>query len=125
MTQFALKINEDIINFINIPVNENGLPENSHEVELFQVLNSDPSVIDISNLVYNPYLDSEWNGKDFVDSENREQILIPSNLLQDKRFAFVVNNKYKLFYGAKDTEANEMLIAALSSNPQIVVRTNS
>jgi hypothetical protein len=121
MTQFALKINEDVVNFIKIPVDNSGVPLRSHDIEFFDVLKSNPSVIEITDLQYNPYLDSEWDGENFIDSQNREPLVMPENLAQDKKFAFVVDNKYKLFYGVVNSPNNEMIIAALSSNPQVVI----
>jgi hypothetical protein len=122
MTQFALKIGSDVVNFLSLTTSEDGVPVNEHDVLFFEVLNSDPVIIDISDFVYNPYLDSEWDGLNFVDFENREPSPMPTMSIGHKKFAFVVDNKYKLFYGLADVPQNEMLIAALSSNPKVIVR---
>lgn len=122
MTQFALKIDSDVVNFLSITTNEDGTPVNEHDVLFFDVLNSDPVILDISDLTYNPYIDSEWDGSNFIDFENREQSPMPTMSIGHKKFAFVVDNKYKLFYGLADVPKNEMIIAALSSNPKVIVR---
>lgn len=121
MTQFALKINSDVINFLSIATDEDGTPVNEHDVLFFEVLNSDPVVLDISDLTYSPHVDSEWDGSNFIDSENREVSPMPTMSIGHKKFAFVVNDKYKLFYGLADVPENEMIIAALSSNPKVIV----
>lgn len=121
MTQFALKIGSDVINFLSIATSDDGVPVNEHDALFFEVLNSDPAIIDISDFAYNPYLDSEWDGSNFIDAENREPSPMPTMSIGHKKFAFVVNNKYKLFYGLADFPQNEMIIAALSSNPKVIV----
>jgi hypothetical protein len=122
MTQFALKIDEDVIDLFNIMTDQDGLVVNSEDLKIFNVLTSDPTFIDMSHLKYIPYLDSEWDGVNFIDSQNREEVLIQDAKVQDKRFALLVNGKYKLFYGLVDSLENSMIIAALSSNPTILVK---
>jgi hypothetical protein len=122
MTQFALKIGEDLVDFLYIETDKDGNAVNEQESELLTFLGSDPSVIDMSNLTYIPYLDSEWDGTDFIDSENREVVDIQDRKVQDKKFAFLVDDKYKFFYGVVDSEENAMTIAALSSSPQVLIK---
>jgi hypothetical protein len=122
MTQFILKIGEDLIDFIYIETDKNGNAINDQESELLNVLSSDPSVVDMTSLTYIPYLDSEWDGTDFVDTENREVVDIQDSKVQDKKFAFLVDDKYKFFYGVVDSEENAMTIAALSSSPQVLIK---
>jgi hypothetical protein len=122
MTQFALKINEDLVDFLYIETDKDGNVVNEQESELFDVLGSNPSVVDMTHLAYIPYLDSEWDGSDFIDSENRDVVDIQESKVQDKKFAFLVDQRYKFFYGVVDSEENAMTIAALSSNPQIVIK---
>ena len=122
MTQFALKVDKDLINFLNIEVDQNGNAVNKEEEELLNTLSSDPLVIDMSHIEYIPYLDSEWDGSDFIDNESRDIVNIQDSKLQDKKFAFLVDGKYKFFYGVVDSEPNAMIIAALSSNPKILIR---
>jgi hypothetical protein len=120
--QFNLKIGNDVINFISIETeSETGIPQNDLDLVMLKTLSSSPSVIEITNFLYNPQEDSVWDGKDFIDSENRE--VRPLAKINDgfKKFAFVVDNKYKFFRGIPNTPENEMLIAALSSNPEIIV----
>jgi len=122
MTQFILKIGEDLIDFIYIETDKNGNAINDQESELLNVLSSDPSVVDMTSLTYIPYLDSEWDGTDFIDTENREVVDIQDSKVQDKKFAFLVDDKYKFFYGVVDSEENAMTIAALSSSPQVLIK---
>jgi hypothetical protein len=122
MTQFILKIGQDLIDFIYIETDKNGNAINDQESELLNVLSSDPSVVDMTSLTYIPYLDSEWDGTDFVDTENREVVDIQDSKVQDKKFAFLVDDKYKFFYGVVDSEENAMTIAALSSSPQVLIK---
>jgi hypothetical protein len=122
MTQFALKIDEDLVDFIYIETDKDGNTVNDQESELLTVLSSDPSVVDMSNLTYIPYLDSEWDGTDFIDTENRDVVDIQESKVQDKKFAFLVDGKYKFFYGVVDSEENAMTIAALSSSPQVLIK---
>lgn len=122
MTNFALKIESDIINFLSIPTDDSGVPVNEHDLPFFEVLSSDPTILDISSFTYNPYPDSEWNGTEFVDTENRELLPMPVINENDRKFAFLVNNKYKLFYGIVEVPATEMIIAALSSDPKVIIR---
>ena len=120
--QFKLKIDSDIINFINIETDiETLLPINSADTLFFNVLSKSPSIVEITNLTYNPQPDSVWNGTDFIDSENREVRPLAKKDDGFKKFAFVVDGKYKLFYGIKDDPKNEMMIALLSSNPEVIV----
>lgn len=121
MTQFILKIDEDNLNFLSIETDENNLLVNEHEAVLFEVLSSDPEIVDITTLSYNPYPDSEWNGTDFIDTLGREQLDMPPAKSPDRKFAFIVDGKYKFFYGLIDSTENEILIAALSSSPKVII----
>jgi hypothetical protein len=122
MAQFVLKIDKDLLDFLYIETDNDGNVVNEQELELFNVLSSDPSVVDMTHLTYIPYLDSEWDGSDFIDAENRDVIDIQESKVQDKKFAFLVDQKYKFFYGVVDSEENAMTIAALSSNPQVLIK---
>ena len=122
MTNFALKIESDIINFLSIPTDENGIPVNEQDVPFSDVLRSDRVLIDITNLTYNPYPDADWDGINFIDSENRDILPMPVRNENDRKFACVVDNKYKLFYGIVELPATEMIIAALSSDPKVIIR---
>jgi hypothetical protein len=120
--QFKLKIGSDVINFINIETtgDKTLLPVYESDKAFLNVLLSNPSIIEITNLSYNPQEDSVWNGTDFIDLENREVRPLAKSADGFKKFAFVVENKYKLFYGILDDPKNEMIIAMLSSNPEVI-----
>jgi hypothetical protein len=121
--QFKLKIGSDFVNFINIETtgDKTLLPVHESDTAFLNVLLSSPSIVEITNLSYNPQEDSIWNGTDFIDLENREVRPLAKSSDGFKKFAFVVDNKYKLFYGILDDPKNEMIIAMLSSNPEVVI----
>ena len=120
--KFKLKIGSDIVDFINIETDiKTSLPIFEAETEFFNVLSLNPSIIEITNLSYNPQPDSVWNGTDFIDSKNIEVRPLAKSSDGFRKFAFVVDNKYKLFYGILDDPKNEMIIAMLSSNPEVIV----
>ena len=120
--KFKLKIGSDIVDFINIETDiKTSLPIFEAETEFFNVLSSNPSIIEITNLSYNPQPDSVWNGTDFIDPKNIEVRPLAKSSDGFRKFAFVVDNKYKLFYGILDDPKNEMIIAMLSSNPEVIV----
>jgi len=120
--QFKLKIGSDAVNFINIETDDKTLlPIHESDTAFFNVLSSNPSIIEITNLSYNPQPDSVWNGTDFIDPKNIEVRPLAKSSDGFKKFAFVVDNKYKLFYGILDDSKNEMIIAMLSSNPEVIV----
>lgn len=119
--QFKLKVEDEIVNFIYIETDaETGLPTKDLDLLVFNALSSNPSIIEITDLEYNPEEDSVWNGTDFVDSEDR----VPRPLARKddgfKKFAIVVDNKYKFFQGIADTPENGLKIAVLSSNPEVI-----
>lgn len=120
--QFKLKIGTDVVNFINIETNpKTKLPVNEADVAFFNVLSSNPSIVEITNLSYNPQEDSVWNGTDFIDSTNQGVRPLAKSDDGFKKFAFSIDNKYKLFYGISNSTENEMIIAMLSSNPEVIV----
>jgi hypothetical protein len=119
--QFKIKVEDEIIDFIYIETDsETNLPVDDASTEMFDILSSSPSIIEITSFLYNPEKDSVWNGTDFIDSENREARPLAKKDDGFKKFAVVLDNKYKFFYGIPDTPENGLKIAALSSNPEII-----
>ena len=122
--QFGLKIDEDVIDFISIDIDENTKrPLSEHENIIFDSLFLGPSVIDMTTLNYTPQEGSVWDGSNFIDSENRDIRPLSEKTNGMKIFAFIVDNVYKFYYAVSNNQQNEMLIAALSSNPKIIVRS--
>ncbi len=122
--QFGLKIDDDIIDFINIDIDQNTKrPTSDHQNIIFDSLLLGCSVIDMTGLNYTPQEGSVWDGTNFIDSENRDIRPLSEKTDGMKIFAFIVNNIYKFYYAIPNNQQNEMLIAALSSNPKIIVRS--
>jgi|688.fasta_scaffold00090_134 hypothetical protein len=120
--QFKLNAEDEVIDFIYIETDtETGLPVRDTDVLVFNSLSSSPSVVEITDLEYNPEQGSIWNGKDFIDPENREPRPLAKKDDGFRKFAFIVDNEYKFFYGVADTPENGMKIAILSSNPQVTI----
>jgi hypothetical protein len=119
--QFKLKVEDEIVDFIYIETDvKTGLPVRDVDVPVFNALSSNPSIVEITDFAYNPEEDSVWNGTDFVDSENREPRPLARKDDGFKKFAVVVDNKYKFFQGIEDTPQNGLTIAVLSSNPEVI-----
>lgn len=121
--QFSLQIEEDIIDFWNIVVDEETQrPVLEHESVIFDTLSLGPKIIDITGLGYTPQENSVWDGENFVDSQNNDIKPLSEKTNGMKVFAFMINNVYKFYYALYDNKQNEMLIAALSSDPKVIVR---
>lgn len=119
--QFKLKVEDETVDFIYIETDaKTGLPTKDLDLLVFNALSSNPSIIEITDLNYNPEEDSVWNGTDFVDSEDREPRPLARKDDGFKKFAIVVDNKYKFFQGIADTPENGLKIAVLSSNPEVI-----
>lgn len=119
--QFKLKVEDETVDFIYIETDaKTGLPTKDLDLLVFNALSSNPSIIEITDLDYNPEEDSVWNGTDFVDSEDREPRPLARKDDGFKKFAIVVDNKYKFFQGIADTPENGLKIAVLSSNPEVI-----
>lgn len=121
---FYLKIDEDTVFFrrVNTSALEESEVENADR-RWIDALSASPKVIDISHLTYSPQVDSEWNGVDFVHASGVSTVPFDVDLpfANPKRFAFLVDNKYKLSYIVEDNINNEGIIAALSSDPVIIM----
>ena len=121
--QFSLKIDEDIINFMKIDIDENTQrPVLEHENIIFDTLILGASVVDITGINYTPQENSIWDGTNFIDSENREVRPLSEKATGMKVFAFIVDSVYKFYYAIHDNEQNAMIVSALSSDPKIIVR---
>lgn len=121
---FYLKIEDDTIFFRRVDLDRlAGLAEGNADSRWLEVLSSSPKVVDITHLRYTPHLDSEWNGTDFLTPLGKNLISFGIGIPfpNPKRFAFLVDNKYKMSYLLEDNLNNEGMIAALSSDPTIVM----
>lgn len=119
---FKLKVGDDLIPFNRIEVDEStGTPVDEREVAIHAMLLSNPKVVNVSHLDYVPLIGSEWDGTDFIDPLNQEVRPVRKSDPAPKRFSFTVDNKHQIYYVIPDDEKNAMVIAALSSDPQIIV----
>lgn len=124
MAKFALKIDEDLVEFLTIEVDATGAPVDPNKGMFFNILRKNPTIVDITNFSYKPEFNSEWDGENFIDASMAEPKPLPNANDNTKKFAFITDGKYQLFYAVPNTETNEMIIAALSSNPKVVILGN-
>lgn len=119
---FKLKVGDDLIPFNRIEVNdETGIPLEENEVGIYDMLLSNPKVVNVNHLDYVPLIGSEWDGTDFIDPLKQEVRPVRRVDPDPQRFSFTVDNKHKIYYVMPSDEKNAMMIAALSSDPQIIV----
>lgn len=118
---FYIQIGEDKVHLHRLDVNpETNIAEIEEEEYMNNVLSSSPVVIDVSHLEYVPFIDTVWDGENFIDDQGRDRYPIQAKVDSPKRFSFTVDNKHKLYMVVADNERNAMKVAALSSNPVIV-----
>lgn len=121
---FYIQIGDDRVLLHRIQVNpETDIAEIDQEQNMNNILSSSPIVIDVSHLDYVPFVDTVWDGENFIDDQERDRYPIKNHLDNPKRFSFTVDNKHKLYMVMADNEINAMRIAALLSNPVIVSET--
>jgi len=119
---FNLVVEDDVIPFQRIELNdETGTPLEENEVGIYNMLMSDPKVVNVNHLEYVPLIGSEWNGADFIDPLNQEVRPVRRKDPDPNRFSFMVDNKHSIYYVLGPGEKNDMVAAALSSDPKITV----
>lgn len=129
--KYGIKIDEDTIDFLSISFDsETNLPKDSDGFGLFNILSNTTKVLNISDLDYIPETQSTWDGQSF--SQRRElsidsTVSVSGNTSAEvshngfNRFAFLNNNQLLgIFYYSKENTQNDMIVAALSSSPEIV-----
>ena len=129
--KYGIRIDEDTIDFLSVSFDsETNLPKDSDGLGLFNILSNTTQVLNISNLDYIPETQSIWDGESF--SQRRElsidsTVSISGNTSSEvshngfNRFAFLNNNQLLgIFYYSKENAQNDMIVAALSSSPEIV-----
>lgn len=129
--KYGIKIDEDTMDFLSVSFDsETNLPKDSDGLGLFNILSNTTQVLNISNLDYIPETRSIWDGESF--SQRREisvdsTVSISGNTSAEvshngfNRFAFLNNNQLLgIFYYSKENAQNDMIVAALSSSPEIV-----
>jgi hypothetical protein len=119
---FFANIDGDKIHFLSIEVNHDGNPVDSIHDDKCYALSNSPTCLNITHLNYFPARRSIWDGSSFIAPEGQEHKspCNPTDLCLDgcESIAFMINN---IYYGGiglcVGVATNDMLIAALSSNP--------
>jgi hypothetical protein len=120
--EFFANIDGDKILFFSIDVDADGAPTDSRMIDKDYVLSNSPTVLNITHLNYFPEKRSVWDGSTFIESEPQEHNQACSAACPNgcETIAFLIDNVY---YGGiglcVGVATNDMLIAALSSSPEI------
>jgi hypothetical protein len=118
---FYLNLEGDKIPLLSLGIEEDGSIVEGYADKDY-VLSNNPQILDITHLNYLPAKKSFWNGSEFIAPEGEEHRLPCGDLCADgcTSFAFLKDN---IYYGLNGycigVGNNNMLIAALSSNPTI------
>lgn len=121
---FFANVEEDKILFFSIELKEDMTPENDSMIDKDYVLSNNPIVLNITHLNYFPARRSVWDGESFTAPEGQDHkpSCNPEDLCLDgcQSIAFMIDN---IYYGGigycVGVSNNDMIIAALSSNPTI------
>ena len=121
---FFANLDGDKIHFLSIDINPDETPVDSAHIDKCYVLSNSPTAVNITHLNYFPARRSIWDGESFTAPESQEHKppCNPVDLCIDgcETIAFILDNVY---YGGigycSGVATNDMLIAALSSNPEI------
>lgn len=121
---FYLQIGDDKVHFHRIEVDpETDTAVIAEEQNLNSIFSSNPTILDVSHLDYVPFIDTVWDGENFIDDQGRDRYPVKENVENPKRFSFIVDNKHKLYMVMAENENNAMKIAAFLSNPVVVSET--
>lgn len=121
---FFANVDGDKIKFFSLELNDDGTIVDSLQDDKDYALSNSPTVLNITHLNYFPARRSVWDGESFTPPEGQEHkpSCNPVDLCIEgcETIAFIVNNVY---YGGigycVGVATNDMLIAALSSSPEI------
>jgi hypothetical protein len=121
--EFFANIDGDKLSFFAIDVNTDGSVVDPFHQDKDYALSNNPTVLNITNLGYFPARRSVWDGESFTAPAGAEHKPACSNIGCTngcESIAFLVDNVY---YGGMGycvgVATNDMLIAALSSSPEI------
>jgi hypothetical protein len=119
--EFFANIDGDKIPFFSIDVDSDGAPTDSRMIDKDYALSNSPTVLNITTLSYFPARRSVWDGESFTPPSGEEHK--PACRACEngcETIAFLVDNVY---YGGigycAGVATNDMIIAALSSSPEI------
>jgi hypothetical protein len=119
---FKLKVGDDLIPFNRIEIDDStGVPTEPNEVGIYEMLLSNPKVVNVNHLDYVPLIGSVWDGTGFTDPLNQDVRPVIRRDPDPTRFSFMVDNKHLIYYVIPSDERNAMVVAALSSDPEIIV----
>lgn len=119
---FKLKVGDDLIPFNRIEIDDStGVPTEPNEVGIYKMLTSNPKVVNVNHLDYVPLIGSVWNGTDYIDPLNQAVRPVIRRDPDPTRFSFMVDNKHLIYYVIPNDERNAMVVAALSSDPEVIV----
>jgi hypothetical protein len=122
--QFYLNIGNDQIPFTSIPLKNDNSIEEGWEIKDYAFSNN-PEILNTTHLNYIPFKYSTWNGTEFIAPEGEtHKIQTCQNEEKCKdgcvTFAFLINNvSHNVIAFCVNELDNDMIIAALSSNPTI------
>jgi hypothetical protein len=116
-----IKVGSDVIPFQRFELDMDGNPTEPNDNGVYKTLCSNPKVVNVNHLDYVPLIGSEWNGTDFIDPLLQEVRPVRRQEPDPDRFSFMLDNKHKIYYVLSKHEKNEMLSAALSSDPEFIV----
>ena len=120
--EFFANIDGDKLSFFSINVNSDGSLVDPIMEDKDYALSNNPTVLNITNLGYFPARKSVWNGESFTPPNGQEHKPACSGNCGNgcETIAFLVDDVY---YGGIGycigVATNDMLIAALSSSPEI------
>lgn len=120
--EFFANIDGDKIFFFSIELDSDMLPLDSRMIDKDYALSNNPTVLNITELNYFPARKSVWNGLSFVPptGEEHKPACTAPCINGCESIAFLVDNVY---YGGigycVGISNNDMVIAALSSSPEI------
>jgi hypothetical protein len=121
LKNFYMNLDGDKVLFSTIELDDAGLPA-ENLINRDYVLSNNPVMLDITHLNYVPAKLSVWNGSEFIAPEGQEHRPPCGGHCSQGcvTFAFLKEN---IYYGMNGycigSAHNDMLIAALSSNPTI------
>lgn len=120
--EFFANIDGDKLSFFTINVNDDGSLVDPSMEDKDYALSNNPTVLNITNLGYFPARKSIWDGESFTPPIGQEHKSACSAGCQNgcETIAFLIDDVY---YGGigycVGVGTNDMLIAALSSSPEI------
>lgn len=123
--EFFANIDGDSIHFLSIDVDSDGNSINHLLDDKCYALSNNPTVLNITSLNYFPARKSVWDGSSFIPPTGEEHKPACTAPCQEgcESIAFLVEDVY---YGGIGycigVSNNDMLIAALSSSPEITFK---